>query len=169
MKSFLLFIFLFFVVVFQSSATHIRSGEICYKYIGNNTFQADVTIFSDPTNFQADNDSIVLEWGDGSVDTIPRILEQLIDANLKKNLYRGNHTYSGFGSYKISTQILNRINSIVNMNFGISDQIPLYVEDSLFFRDPAIWGPINSSPMMATEPIDYAYFDVPFQHNPGPI
>lgn len=160
---FLLLLFLFKPVY----ATHERSGDLQYIYLGNNTFRIIVTTFTDQTSIAADKDSVEVDWGDGIKEMIPRVEITDLTANIRRNRYVGTHTYAGFGTYIIGMKDLNRIQGVQNINASQSVDIPLYFESMLVFADPSIYGPINNSPVLTTNSVDYAYVNQTFVHNTG--
>lgn len=161
--------FLFFFSTWSAFATHNRSGEITYKHVGGNgnTYEVTVTTFTDPGSVAADRDSLIVEWGDGTFDTIPRVQIINLNGEVKQNIYRGVHTYGGFGCFEIKMQDLNRVAGINNVNAGNSVDIPFFVADSLCILDPAIWGAYNNSPQFSFPAVDTAYVNQLFEHPLG--
>ncbi len=146
-------------------ATHNRAGEITYRQLNNLTYEVTVYTYTKESS-PADRDSIELSWGDGTVVTIPRVQETSFGGDIKQNLYKGTHTYSGPSTYIISTIDLNRIADIVNINAGNSVNIAFYVETELIVLDPQFFG-FNNTPVLLQFPIDYANIDHVFKHNPN--
>jgi hypothetical protein len=60
----------------------------------------------------------------------------------------------------------NRIADIINIQLGNSINIPFYIQDTIYFRDPQFFG-YNSSPLLYQPPIDYANVGEVFIHNPN--
>lgn len=166
-RSFRLLPLLFFLSASVAYATHERSGDLQYTYIGNNTFRVVVTTFTDQTSVAADRDSIEVNWGDGIKNLIVRVEVTDLTVNIRRNRYEGTHTYAGYGTYIIGMKDLNRIQGVQNINASQSVDIPLYFESLLVFADPAIYGSINNSPVLTTNSIDYAYVNQIFTHNTG--
>ncbi len=168
LKAHFIFTLLFSAIFLKTAyATHERSGDLQYTFIGNNTFRVVVTTFTDQTSVAADKDSVEVNWGDGLTQMIPRVEMVDLTPNIRRNRYSGIHTYAGYGTYIIGMKDLNRIQGVNNINANQSVDIPLYFESELVFADPAIYGPINSSPVLTTNSVDYAYLNQIFTHNTG--
>jgi len=180
MRFFVLTLFSLFFIVRHATATHNRSGVLTYEYIGNNTFRVTVITYTEPASVTADRCNLEVRWGDGQIDTVERVnggpipnclyggevLPDQLGQFAKRNIYVGQHTYSGFGVYKISMQDLNRVEQVLNINGSQSVEIPFYIEDSLFFLDPTASGPINNSPVINNDPIKLAFKNQVFTYNP---
>ncbi|HRN95190.1 MAG TPA: hypothetical protein PL084_10750, partial [Chitinophagales bacterium] len=91
----------------------------------------------------------------------------------KRNLYIGTHTFPGvppppLNYYVISFYDPARRNGITNINNGTSDQIPIYVEDTLRFpADIASLG-YNNSPVFQQDPIAYGNVNQLLVHSQNP-
>lgn len=116
-------ILLFFVFIFTGAwATHNRSGEITYRHLGGNTYEFTITTCTKLSS-EANRDKLEINYGDGFSDTIP--LTQFFDypsTDTKKNLYIGQHTYTGPGSFLISVADPNRNANVLNITNSV-DQI----------------------------------------------
>ncbi len=162
------------LTAFVAHATHNRAGEITYRHINGLTYEVTITTYT--IDNSADRCELGLYWGDGTLDTLPRVNgpsgtcstvgalmgEQISGADLKKNIYVGVHTYAGPGSYTISFEDANR-NSLVQ-NIPNSVNIPFYVETTLIANP--FYGN-NSTPVLLNPPIDDACINQVFIHNPG--
>ncbi|MFN8299898.1 MAG: gliding motility-associated C-terminal domain-containing protein [Chitinophagales bacterium] len=166
-------------------ATHYRAGEIIYRLIGNYKYEAFVITYSKISypSILADRNTIPIDWGDGTVDTIARINGpdlnsdgypdgELIFADINKNVYRGVHTYPGPPPppnrwFIISFEDQNRIDGILNIGGGGSVNVPFYVEDTLFYPTAVENIGYDSSPVLLNPPIDYANVNDTFFHNPA--
>lgn len=96
-------------------ATHNRSGEITYRHIQGYTYEFTVTTCT-KTSSEADRDELELFWGDGTLDTIPRVdIEFYTTFDSQKNTYRFTHTYAGPGVYTISMEDPNRNAGVINI------------------------------------------------------
>lgn len=177
----LLNLLLFFVLLMSSAtlwATHNRAGEISYvsEPLPGEPYRYRITIntytkFGNPDSDAADRDSLEINFGDGSALALaPRINGngQVIDAEqgVKKNVYQITHAYASPFNYVISMQDPNRVSDIINIQFGNSVNIPFYIQDTIFFRDPQFYG-YNSSPILYQPPIDYGNVGEIFIHNPN--
>lgn len=157
-------------------ATHNRAGEITYvssplpgqpyRYVFTiNTY----TKFGEADSDAADRDSLDINFGDGSpIEKAPRVNGQgtPIETGVKRNVYRIAHTYPSPFTYVVSMQDPNRIADIINIQLGNSINIPFYIQDTIYFRDPQFFG-YNSSPLLYQPPIDYANVGEVFIHNPN--
>lgn len=159
-------------------ATHNRAGEISYvsEPLPGQPYRYRITVttytkYGNPDSDAADRDSLEVSFGDGSdLALAPRINGngQIIDPQqgIKKNIYQITHTYSSPFNYVISMQDPNRVSDIINIQFGNSVNIPFYIQDTIFFRDPQFYG-YNSSPILYQPPIDYGNVGEIFVHNPN--
>lgn len=160
-------------------ATHNRAGEITYvsapepgrphRYIFS---IITYTKFIGGGSPSADRDTLDIDFGDGSpIGKAPRISkEELVnisdDNNIQKNVYQITHTYAGAFSYVVSVLDPNRVDNILNINFGQSVNIPFYLQDTLFLLDPQFFG-YNNSPILYQPPIDQGNVGEIFIHNPN--
>lgn len=131
---------------FTTFATHNRSGEITYRHLAGNTYEFTITTCTKLTS-EANKDRLGIDYGDGFIDTL--LLVQFFDypsTDTKKNIYIGNHTFTGPGSYIISVQdpnrnanVLNIVNSVTSV-FCIQTQLIISpflgtANNSLLFDD----------------------------------
>ena len=111
-------ILLMFVLVMCAlalHATHNRAGEITYRHLYGNTYEFFVKTCTKLTA-EADRPDLYIDYGDGTIDTIPRISEipnPLTDT--KENTYRGIHTYTGPGTFLIRVEDPNRNIGVINI------------------------------------------------------
>ena len=78
----------------------------------------------------ADRDTLDINFGDGNpIDKAPRINGQgvVVGDNIKMNIYQIAHTYIAPYDYVVSIQDPNRIDGIINIQFGQSVNIPILV------------------------------------------
>ena len=100
-------IVLLFGLMLSSSlyATHNRAGEITYRHLGGFQYEATIITYT-KSDSPADRPDLGISWGDGIVDTIPRIngfgMGELVAPSIKMNKYVGVHTYPGPSIYLIS-------------------------------------------------------------------
>ncbi|MDA9952464.1 hypothetical protein N9D46_03480, partial [Chitinophagales bacterium] len=126
-----LVLLLFVLTSINSFATHNRAGELLYEYISPLSYRVKVVSYSKISDISAnaDRDSLSLDWGDGTIESIVRINGplfngipngELIGNDIKENIYQsGIHTYSGaLPFYIISVTDQNRIANIVNISAG---------------------------------------------------
>ena len=151
------------LMIFQVSAfaTHERAGEITYRHLYGLTYEFTVTTYT-YTPSPADRDSLEVNWGDGTMQTIPRIEKINYPNDISRNKYVAIHTYPASAYYTISMEDPNRNYGVINIPNSVN--IPFYIETSLFIS-PFVNG--NNSPVLLNPPIDNGCVGVPFYHNPG--
>jgi gliding motility-associated-like protein len=152
-------------------ATHNRAGEITFQQIGDLKFRVTITTYTKSSSAQADRDSLELFWGDGKSEWLKRSngpANQGVELgnDIKKNIYIGEHTYPGMGTFKLSMTDPNRNSSILNVNPPFSDQVPFHLETTLRILD-AFFSGYNTSPILSNPPIDEGCKDQVFKHNAG--
>lgn len=129
MKNFLLTIFI--ALVLPCYGTHTNSGFITYEQITQFTFKVEVVLFQDASSPAIQRNEIVVDYGDGSTDTIIR--QSLVTINSSNNTVKSNyvstHTYAGAGNYQLSVSDPNRPGGIDNMNN--SSSVNFYAESEL--------------------------------------
>ena len=164
-----LVLLLLFIVSSDAGATHNRAGEITYSQIGPLTIRATVTTYTKTTSQGADRDTIVLFWGDGLMDAIPRANgngEPIPGEDIKVNIYVMEHTYPSIATYTLSFQDPNRVSNIQNVNFPNSVDIPFYIETRFTLTTSQFQGP-NNSVILLQPPIDFGCVGKRFIHNPN--
>ena len=156
-------------VVNQSFATHNRAGEIVYQHISGYKYKIIIYTYC-YTQTEADRDELELDCGDGSDKmTLKRISKTYFDnedvmsfSYLCKNVYEGEHTFSGPGTFVLYMEDPNR-------NDGVSN-IPNSVNVVFALKTTLIINPVtgdNSSPVLLNSPMDKAALNKTFVHNPG--
>ena len=184
-KHFTLLLLIFFVSV-GLFATHQRTGEIQYQRLGSLTYRAIIVSYTKTSSAAADRDSLELHWGDGTSTYLLRINGidtdgdgipdgEILDNDIKKNLYAAIHTYAAPSDYTLSYIDFNRIADIINVaNPSQSNQpgvsgsvnVPFSVETRLRFLDFQAFG-FNNSPILLQLPFDDAFVNQRFIHNPA--
>lgn len=159
-----------FLMTGNASATHNRAGEIVYKHISGYHYQIIVYTYC-YTLTEADRDELEVDCGDGTgTITVTRdgkgtLLDEvnaLSFTYLKKNVYYGEHTFAGPGTYVLYMEDPNRnegVNNIpnsVNVVFAIKTTLKI---DATLGK--------NSSPVLLNAPMDKAALNKTFVHNPG--
>jgi gliding motility-associated-like protein len=127
--------------VFSVRATHNRMGDITFRYLYGNTYEVLVKTCT-KLSAEADRPELVISFGDGTVDTIPRIEEliyQTVDS--KENLYRGTHTFPGPGIYAIRVEDPNRNTGVLNIANSVEK---FFCIQSELVISPFIGSPNNS-------------------------
>ena len=143
-------------------ATHNRAGEITYQHIEDLTYEFTITTYTDPASL-ADRAELVIFWGDGFGDTLPRITISPLTDYIQKNEYVGRHTFAGPGEFIISMVDPNRVEGILNIDGSVN--VPFCLIDTFIIFDQLFFGP-NSSPFLLNPPIDFANVGELFIHNP---
>ena len=87
----------FLLLTVEGFATHNRAGEITYKHVSGFTYEFTITTYTKVSGVSGDADRtrLGIAWGDGTFDSLDRISETFLDADIKQNKYIGIHTYSG--------------------------------------------------------------------------
>lgn len=163
---FLTYLFLFFILSVQVFATHNRAGEITYKQVPGspNKYEFMVVTYTF-TGSAADRPEIEIYYGDAKMDTVPRINgsgEIIPGTEIKKNLYKAIHTYTGPGIYNVFIEDPNR-NADIN-NIPNSVQVSFYIETAVFIN-PFLG--YNTTPVLLNPPIDNGTVGEIYVHNPG--
>jgi len=161
-------LFLFWVCLPAASATHNRAGEITIKQTGDLTIEVTVTTYTKTSSVQADRDSVLVHWGDGTSEFIARANGDgfPLPNNRKLNYYIATHTYPGRAAYTISMMDPNRNGGILNVNPPNSEAVPFYIEATYTFLNPQFQG-YNNTAVLLEPPIDYACVGRKFIHNPS--
>ncbi|MDR1761816.1 MAG: gliding motility-associated C-terminal domain-containing protein, partial [Bacteroidales bacterium] len=158
-----LFLFFFLGSYHSAQATHNRAGEITYKHLYGYTYQ--ITLITYTYTLSAANESrtyLPIEWGDGSIDVIPRISHEFLPDDYTRNVYQKNHTYPGAGIYTLLMEDPNRNEGIVNIFESVN--IPFSISTILRI-DPILGN--NSTPILLYPPVDKAALGQKFIHNPA--
>jgi gliding motility-associated-like protein len=158
------FLFLLVICAISSSfATHNRAGEITYRHLGGLEYEATITTYT-KADSPADRPNLEINWGDGVLDTIPRVNGQgeTVALNIKRNIYVGRHTYPAASIYTLSFEDPNRNGGVVNIPNSIN--IPFYVS-TLLVINPFLG--VNNSVQLLNAPIDEACAGQIFMHNPA--
>ncbi len=148
-----------------SMATHNRAGEITYRHLGGFQYEATIITYT-KSDSPADRPELGISWGDGSLDTIPRINGSgqgvIVSGTIKRNVYVGVHTFPGPSVYTLSFEDPNRNAGVVNIPNSVN--IPFYVSTQLVIN-PFLG--INNSVQLLNPPIDEACPGQIFIHNAG--
>ena len=155
-------------------ATHNMAGEITYKCLGGNTYEITITTYTrissladrcDLTVFFGDGDSAVVKRMNGSTFVkcgFPVPDGEPVTPEIKKNVYKTTHTFSGASCYTIWMQDPNRIENVVNIPNSVN--VPFALKTKLCINP--LMG-CNNSPDLLNPPIDNACVGACFYHNPG--
>ena len=144
-------------------ATHAKTAEIIYKHIEGYTYEINIITLSFSPS-PADRPELTIRYGDGTTGVLYRTFMWDISNDTRKNIYRGEHTFPGEGSYILSMEDPNRNYGIVNIPNSVN--IPQYVESLLVINDEL--GP-NNSPEFLISPACDVKIVLPFHYNGGAI
>ena len=144
-------------------ATHNEAGEILVCHVGGLEYEVTILTHTNPFS-PADRPEFILEWGDGDIDTIPRLSQIQIQVGTEQvyqNLYVATHTYSGPGVFILQYIDPNRIAGIQNIPNSVD--IPMCVQSQIIVT------PLLSDclPVFLNLPIQQACLYQPWIHNPA--
>ena len=159
----LFFVGLFLMLVLPAWATHQRAAEITYEWKGGNAYEFTLTCYTySPSAAGVQRDSLLVMWGDGFGDYVPRVVYQLLGDDYTLNVYRMVHNYSSTGSYVISMEDPDRNYGVVNVPNSVN--VPMYIETELEIN-PFLG--YNNSVQLLNAPIDRGCVGKPFYHTPA--
>jgi gliding motility-associated-like protein len=113
-------------------ATHNRFGDITYEYAGttNAPQRYKVTIRTcTKSSSPADRPFLEMQWGDGTIDSLPRDQIIIMGVDVQQNIYVGFHNYPGPGSYEMTVFDANRNQGIINIPGSVNE--PLCIQTKL--------------------------------------
>lgn len=128
LKKKLVILLILLVAGLNLNATHNRSGSITYRHISGNTYEFTVKTCTESAS-DADRPSLEVKWGDGTLDTIPRV--DIIENQtylVQENFYIGIHTYTGPGSFIISVEDPNRNAGVINISNSVNQVFCIQTE-----------------------------------------
>ena len=154
---------LFLVLVSPVWATHQRAAEITYEWKGGNAYEFTLTCYTyTPSLAGVQRDSLLVMWGDGFGDYVPRVVYQNLGDDYTLNVYKMIHNYSSSGTYVISMEDPDRNYGVVNVPNSVS--VPMYIETELVIN-PFLGN--NNSVQLLNAPLDKGCVGKPFYHHPG--
>ncbi len=150
------------------NATHNRAGEISYIQTGPLTIEATITTYTKASSFSADRDTLVICWGDGFCEAVPRAngSGEILPNDTKVNYYIASHAYVSLGHFTLSMNDPNRNAEICNVNAPNSDNVPFHIETTVTLLNQSLQG-FNNSPILLQPPIDIGCVGKVFTHNPN--
>ncbi len=170
MNSRILYILFFCLFFFWAQATHNRAGEITYVQVDDLTIIATITTFTKSTSVQADKDSVLMDWGDGTTSFIKRTNNngqgEDLENNVKFNTYVMQHTYPARATYTMCMVDPNRVAEIENLNYPNSSNIRFSIQTTFTLVNTQFNG-TNSSVQLLQPPIDLACVGEVFIHTPN--
>ncbi len=175
MRSFFFLLILCLSIPLRMEATHNRAGEITYRHLTGSTYEVTITTYT-KASVVADREFLQIRWGDeGSesiTDSLPRIngplnpagvpTGELLDGDIRLNLYRGTHTYAGPGVYSLIVEDPNRNSGVLNIPGSVD--VPFCIS-SLLIIDPQAGH--NDSPILLYPAVENACINQVWEHNPG--
>jgi gliding motility-associated-like protein len=153
---------LLFCFTFSAKATHQRAAEITYKRLNGNAYEFTLTTYNVPNAAWEQRDSLLISWGDGSEEYIPRTAWHDLGDDCVVNTYKAVHNYSSAGTYVISMEDANRNYGVVNVPNSV--MVPMYIETELVIN-PFLGN--NNSVQLLNAPIDKGCVGKLYLHNPS--
>lgn len=161
MKKIYIFAIICLFTTLSAYATHNRAGEIVYKHLSGYTYQITIYTYTF-TGSLADRDSLEAFWGDNTSSYVLRQTKLLLPDQYQQNIYVGNHTYPGPGTYQIVVEDPNRNEGVLNIPNSVNVVFALKTILQINFLIGS-----NSTPILLNMPIDKAAKGEIFIHNPG--
>ena len=162
-RKLLLVIGFLFCFVFTARATHQRAAEITYKWLGGNAYEFTLTCYTyTPSPAGLQRDSLLVQWGDGMEEYIPRVVLQNLGEDYTLNVYKHIHNYSSSGTYTISMEDANRNFGVINVPNSV--MVPMHIETELVIH-PFLGN--NNSVQLLNAPVDKGCVGKLYLHNPS--
>ena len=164
MKRKLLFVIvLLFCLAFTAKATHQRAAEITYTWIGGNAYEFTLTCYTyTPSPAGLQRDSLLVQWGDGLEEYIPRVVLQDLGDDYTLNVYKQIHNFASSGTFTISMEDANRNYGVVNVPNSV--MVPMHIETELVIN-PFLG--YNNSVQLLNAPVDKGCVGKLYLHNPS--
>ena len=162
-RKLLLVIGFLFCFVFTAKATHQRAAEITYTWLGGNAYEFTLTCYTyTPSPAGLQRDSLLVQWGDGMEEYIPRVVLQNLGEDYTLNIYKQIHNYSSSGTYTISMEDANRNFGVINVPNSV--MVPMHIETELVIN-PFLG--YNNSVQLLNAPVDKGCVGKLYLHNPS--
>ena len=162
-RKLLLVIGFLFCFAFTAKATHQRAAEITYKWLGGNAYEFTLTCYTyTPSPAGLQRDSLLVQWGDGLEEYIPRVVLQNLGEDYTLNVYKQIHNYSSSGTYTISMEDANRNFGVINVPNSV--MVPMHIETELVIN-PFLG--YNNSVQLLNAPVDKGCVGKLYLHNPS--
>ena len=159
----LLVIGFLFCFAFTARATHQRAAEITYTWLGGNAYEFTLTCYTyTPSPAGLQRDSLLVQWGDGLEEYIPRVVLQNLGEDYTLNVYKQIHNYSSSGTYTISMEDANRNFGVINVPNSV--MVPMHIETELVIN-PFLG--YNNSVQLLNAPVDKGCVGKLYLHNPS--
>ena len=159
----LFFVVFLLMLALPAWATHQRAAEITYEWKGGNTYEFTLTCYTyTPSPAGVQRDSLLVLWGDGFGDYVPRVVYQELGDDYTLNVYRMVHNFSSSGTYVISMEDPDRNYGVINVPNSVS--VPMYIETELVIN-PFLG--YNNSVQLLNAPVDKGCVGKPYYHSPA--
>lgn len=158
---------LFCAFIISVHGSHLLGGYISYKPIGppsSYTYEITVVQFTDSGEGRAAHrDELVVDFGDGTRDTIPGHLMKIpVAPNVWRNIYKTKHSYPGDGCYIVSTPLYGEFANLKNATGHV-----LPVQQSELCISNSFGTVMNSSPELTNMFLFSARTDSVYRYNPS--
>ena len=152
-----------FCFAFTARATHQRAAEITYTWLGGNAYEFTLTCYTyTPSPAGLQRDSLLVQWGDGNEEYIPRVVMQNLGDDYTLNVYKQIHNFSSSGAYTISMEDANRNFGVINVPNSV--MVPMHIETELVIN-PFLG--YNNSVQLLNAPVDKGCVGKLYLHNPS--
>lgn len=163
MRKLMLILGMVFCFAFTARATHQRAAEITYTWLGGNAYEFTLTCYTyTPSPAGLQRDSLLVQWGDGNEEYIPRVVMQNLDDDYTLNVYKQIHNFSSSGAYTISMEDANRNFGVINVPNSV--MVPMHIETELVIN-PFLG--YNNSVQLLNAPVDKGCVGKLYLHNPS--
>ena len=163
MRKLLLILGMVFCFAYAARATHQRAAEITYTWLGGNAYEFTLTCYTyTPSPAGLQRDSLLVQWGDGNEEYIPRVVLQNLGDDYTLNVYKQIHNYSSSGTYTISMEDANRNFGVINVPNSV--MVPMHIETELVIN-PFLG--YNNSVQLLHAPVDKGCVGKLYLHNPS--
>ena len=154
---------LLFCLAFSAKATHQRAAEITYTWLGGNAYEFTLTCYTyTPSPAGLQRDSLLVQWGDGLEEYIPRVVLQNLGDDYTLNVYKQIHNFASSGTFTISMEDANRNYGVVNVPNSV--MVPMHIETELVIN-PFLG--YNNSVQLLNAPVDKGCGGKLYLHNPS--
>ena len=153
---------LLFCFAFAAKATHQRAAEITYTWRGGNAYEFTLTTYNVPNAAWMQRDSLLINWGDGSEEYVPRTEWHNLGDECVLNTYKAIHNYATTGTYTISMEDANRNYGVINVPNSV--MVPMHIETELVIN-PFLG--YNNSVQLLNPPLDRGCVGKLYLHNPS--
>ena len=156
---------LFLLLPALAFATHNRGGEIIVRAGEGRTACATIITFTETAQTEVDRESLDLDWGDGTVETLIRTAKREVAPGIQRNEYSRCHAYPTFGRYVLSFADVNRVRNVRNLPQSVN--IPFSVQTTFTLLNAATAGGANSTPVFTVDPVGISCVGSAWTHAAG--